>query len=187
MCCPEAGSRPGTNVALPFLITKLISLHVAGDGRAQPPPMRLCLPTRLHLHETPVAAALIDSSAFIRHEHSTASSNNTSTTTKFPSSNHIRSWDQTKPNLPSLLYFPSSNQIRWAPIHNMQIDKHQQLQLQFSSPPRGAPSSTLPSPGCRRPSQRAIVSEFLNKSLESDFFLFTWRDAGAGATHGSVS
>ena len=42
------------------------------------------------LHETPVAAALIDSSAFIRHEHSTASSNNTSTTTKFSSSNHIR-------------------------------------------------------------------------------------------------
>ena len=122
------------------------------------------------LHETPVAAALIDSSAFIRHEHSTASSNNTSTTTKFPSNNHIRSWDQTKPNLPSLLYFPSSNQIRWAPIHNMQIDKHQQLQLQFSSPPCGAPSSTLPSPGCRRPSRRAIVSEFLNKSLESDFF-----------------
>ena len=75
------------------------------------------------LHETPVAAALIDSSAFIRHEHSTASSNNTSTTTKFP----------------------SSNQIRWAPIHNMQIDKHQQLQLQLSSPPRGAPSHMLAS------------------------------------------
>ena len=163
-----SGSRKpaGDQCSASSLITKLISLHVSGDGRAQPP-MRLCLPTRLHLqmassfsmklqihlllfaksmaqlvattqaplrlepipfrarpldflvqnfepfttstyeamlanappslngffllHETPVAAALIDSSAFIRHEHSTASSNNTSTTTKFPSSNHIRS------------------------------------------------------------------------------------------------
>jgi len=140
MCCPEAGSRPGTNVALPLW---------------SPSWYRFTLPVM------GVRSLLLCVYACQRAS--------------------ISEW-----LLPSLLYFPSSNQIRWAPIHNMQIDKHQQLQLQFSSPPRGAPSSTLPSPGCRRPSRRAIVSEFLNKSLESDFFLFTRRDAGTGATHGWV-
>ena len=134
MCCPEAGSRPGTNVALPLWSPSWyrFTLPVMGVRSPMPPNAPPSPNSFFLLHESPVVAVLIDSFVFIHNEHSTASSNNTSTTTKFPSIYHIRSWDQT-----NQIFLLSSLSFLFS------IEQPNQMS---SNPPGGrqAPATTAP-------------------------------------------